>query len=93
MTPNQRSVYNAIRDLTVDGVSPSIREIAAHVGMGNSGVMVALERLLADGMVTRSEGRHRSLRVIGHFDETAIRQMSHSDLLALRTLIDRRLCA
>lgn len=54
MTPRQQSVLYAIRDLTRDGMAPSIREIAAHVGLsGVSSVHRALEALEAQGRIVR----------------------------------------
>lgn len=90
MTRAQAAVLNAIRVLTVEGVSPSMREIGAEVGIGVSWVHRCVEALEAQGRVRR-EGDRRCLIVIGDFDRERIEQMPHADLLALKEIIDRRL--
>lgn len=90
MTPLQGRVLNAIRELTVDGVSPSLREIVDHANSSLHPVHKAVEGLIALGRVRR-EGHHRGLRIVGDFDHRAIEQMPHAELLALKTIIDRRL--
>lgn len=92
MTRAQLAVINAIRDLTVDGVSPSMREIGEEIGVGVSWVHRCVEALEAQGRLRR-EGDRRGLIVIGDFDHQRIEQMPHADLLALKAIIDRRLGA
>lgn len=61
MTPRQQSVLYAIRDLTRDGMAPSIREIAAHVGLsGVSSVHKAITALEAQGRLIRSGSAQRA---------------------------------
>lgn len=92
MTPRQRQVMDAITYLSDRGVSPSMREIAAHVGIGVSHVHRIVDSLESHGRLRR-EGDRRGLIVIGDFDEERIARMPHADLLALRAIIDRRLGA
>lgn len=94
MTPMQRKMLTAIEELTVDGVCPTYRDLQAHLGMSSlNNVHRLIHVLLEEGHLARTEGRARSLRVVGQFDEAAIERMSHADLLALRGQIDRRLAA
>lgn len=65
MTPQQNAVLIAIRDLTVDGVSPSIRELMAHTGLNSTnqvhGCVLALEQ---QGFIRRTPNRRRRIEVI-----------------------------
>ncbi|MBI1682357.1 LexA family protein [Caulobacter hibisci] len=62
MTPFQASVLAAIRDLTRDEISPSVRDIGVHVGAGVSSVHAALVLLEQRGVIKR-EGR-RSITIL-----------------------------
>lgn len=65
MTPQQNACLIAIRDLTVDGVSPSIRELMAHTGMNSTsqvhGCVKALEQ---QGFIRRTPNRWRRIEII-----------------------------
>lgn len=65
MTPRQKDMLDAIRDLTVDGVSPTYEQLRVHLGIASkSGVnrmIVALERL---GHVRRLKGCRRTVEII-----------------------------
>ena len=69
MTRRQQSVLYAIRDLTCDGMAPTIREIAEHLGLrGVSSVHRSIEQLEAEGRIVRGwliDGRReaRGLRL------------------------------
>ncbi len=92
MTPRQKAVLDAVRDLTVDGVAPTFQEIADRVRTSKGGVHRYIEHLEAQGLIIRGERRDaRTLRVVGHFDDRALANLSHHDLLALRDAIDARL--
>lgn len=93
MKPRQKQILDAIRDLSAEGVSPSLQDIADRVGLSSrSNVHNRVEELIAMGRVTRG-GRYesRTLRVVGEFSPQAIANMSHADMLALRAAIDARL--
>jgi SOS-response transcriptional repressor LexA len=97
MTPRQKQVLNALRDLTVDGVPPSMRQIAQHVGLKSpSTVHKVIETLEADGLVSRAnrwgfKRPNRSTNSIGAFDQRALDQLCHADLIALKATVDARL--
>lgn len=64
MTPRLQSVLNAVRDLTVDGVSPSYQEIAEHIGVSSKGrVCRMVDDLVDRGMIVRTPGKQRCLRL------------------------------
>lgn len=91
MTPKQQTVLNAIRELTVGDVGPSMRGIATHTGLGLNSVFRIVEVLLAEGHVYRTGAAVRGIRATGHFDDRALSNLSHHDLLALREAVDARL--
>lgn len=91
MTPRQQSVLDAIRDLTRGDVGPSLREVAAHLGMGVTTVVWHVDALIAKGSVYRTGDARRGLRAVGHFDDRALANLSHHDLIALRDAVDARL--
>lgn len=94
MTPMQRKMLAAIEELTVDGVCPTYRDLQARLGMASlNNVHRLIHILLEEGHLTRTEGRARSLRVVGAIDRRALDRMSHADLIALRSEIDRRIGA
>lgn len=99
MTPREKDCLDAIKALTVDGVAPTVQELANHIGLkSKSGAYRLIESLEAQGLVTRGPilwRNHgaRKLAVVGHFDSSALDRMSHADLLALRSQIDRKLAA
>lgn len=65
MTPQQNAVLIALRDLTVDGVSPTIRELMAHTGMNSThqvhNCVLALEQ---QGFIRRTPNRRRRIEII-----------------------------
>lgn len=91
MMPRQKAVLDAIRDLTADGVGPSLRDIAARTGFALGAVHRFVEALIVEGHAYRTGNAHRGIRAVGHFDDRALANLSHHDLLALRDAIDARL--
>lgn len=65
MTPKQAEMLDAIRDLTRNGVAPSYRELATHLGMKSiSHVYDRLRLLKREGLVHFTPQR-RSLIILG----------------------------
>lgn len=99
MTRREKQCLDAIMALTIDGVGPTLQEIADHIGLkSKSGAHRLIEALHAQGLIDRGPvhmAHHgpRKITVVGAFDRSAIDRMSHADLLALRDQIDRRLAA
>lgn len=91
MTPKQQAVLDAIRDLTDGDVGPSLRDIGARLGMSASGVHRIVEALIVEGHAYRTGNAFRGIRAVGQFDDRALANLSHHDLLALRDAIDARL--
>jgi DeoR/GlpR family transcriptional regulator of sugar metabolism len=50
---------------THNGLSPTVRELAAGCYMSNALVMRGLDYLHAQGKLTRQEGKARSIRLVG----------------------------
>ncbi len=65
MTQADRDTLAAIRTLTRDGVSPSLAEIAAFLGISSRGYAhTRVQRLVAEGFVMITPGKARSIVVI-----------------------------
>ena len=66
LTPIQRDILEAIRNLTRDrGRPPTLREVAAHVKISSTGALsYQYRRLEAKGYIRRDIGRPRSIEVI-----------------------------
>ncbi len=65
LTPTQHRVLSAIRDhFTAHGYPPSIRELAASVGLSVSTVSYQLGRLQQMGWIRRHPNRSRSIVVL-----------------------------
>lgn len=91
MTPQQHSILDAIRSLTVDGVSPSYDDICLHVGLASkSTVFRAVRTLEREGWLVRSSDCARTLLPT---TPQPLDRMSRKALLALRSEIDQRLAA
>lgn len=89
MTPTQAEVIATIRRLTVDGVSPSYRQLAAELGISSTQAIHAmLHRLRALGLVDFDDGRKRTLRVI---EPDPLAGMNIVELRRLRTKINAKL--
>lgn len=59
-TPRHVTVLKAIKTLTKDGVAPTIREIASHLGLkGLSGVHASIRQLEEAGEISRAYGLQR----------------------------------
>lgn len=65
MTPDQRNCLDALKRLTVDGVSPSYVELAAALGVkSKSGVFRRVAELERLGLVSVDRWRSRGIIVI-----------------------------
>lgn len=65
MTPGQNACLQAIRELTVDGVSPTYSQICERLGLASkSGVLRMVDALERQGFVRRDPHRHRSLAIV-----------------------------
>lgn len=65
MTPKQAAVVAAIRELTVDGVAPTYKQILQHTGIKSGGSLCAtIDRLVRQGVLVREAYRSRSLRIV-----------------------------
>lgn len=89
MTPAQAKVIATISRLTVDGVSPSYRDLAKALDIRSlQAIHAMLHRLRALGLVDFEDGRRRTLRVIG---SGLLHGMSMTELRRLRSSIDAKL--
>ena len=81
MTPRQHSVMQAIRELTVDGVCPSMEQIADRVGLVSKGnVHKIIQDLIALGHLKRPQA---SLRARARSYEFVGRQVTDAELEAM----------
>lgn len=88
MTPRQSACLIAIRDLTVDGVSPTLQEIADHIGAASrSKVHYLIAALLEQGHLRRPIGRrsYRNLEVVSSrlVTDADIARMDDDELASL----------
>ncbi len=93
MTPKQKKTLDAIRLLSDEEVSPSYRQLAAHLGFGLGQVHRHVSYLVQEGFVVHVEGRYRTIRVVDRFKPEHLESFSHGELLSLRNAIDKRLSA
>ena len=64
MTPRQRQCLEAIRDLTVDGVSPTFEAIRERMGLASkSGVHRYVTSLRERGVLTQTPHRRQALSI------------------------------
>lgn len=86
MTPQQNACLVAIRDLTVDGISPTFEEIGRRIGLASkSGVSRLIDALQEQGYVRRSAyTTNRCVEVIerhgGAISDARIASMSNEAL-------------
>lgn len=64
MTPREGDVLQAIRDLTVNGVAPTLEEIGYQINAHKSGVYRFLVSLRRQGNVAWEPRRRRSLVIV-----------------------------
>lgn len=88
MTPKQQTVYNSIRAL-IDkhGVSPTMREVAAHAGMTESAVRPKIHSLRRLQMITMVPNSRRSIRLVERTKKAATHvspDRHHTEALRLR---------
>lgn len=64
-TPRQQDLLRSLERLTRErGYTPSVRELAEDLGLASTNSVASLvEALLAEGLILKTEGRHRSLRL------------------------------
>lgn len=96
MSPLQNACLLAIRDMTVDGVSPSYEELQHRLGLGSkSGVFRLIEELERQGFIRREPSRYRSISVIerqgGGISDARIAAMSDEALESALTRISAAL--
>ncbi len=64
LSPRQADCLQAIRDLTFDGVPPTVAELSAHLGLNVSGAHRLLSALRLRGKVDWRKGEARSLYIV-----------------------------
>ena len=65
MTPRENACLIAIRDMTVDGVSPTLEELQFRLGLSSkSRVHVLISGLEADGYLRRTPEKRRNIVLI-----------------------------
>lgn len=86
MTPRERECLQAIKDLTVDGMTPNYDALAAHLGIASKGgVSRMIESLVAQGYLRKRFRKRGGLTVVDHpviFDQD-LNRMTEADLVAL----------
>lgn len=66
LSPHETNVYTFTRRyLSKHGISPSLQEISAAVGLSPTMVKRYLDKLEAHGKIAREPGQARSIRIIG----------------------------
>lgn len=86
MTPQQNACLIAIRDLTVDGITPTYEEIQLRIGQASkSGVSRLIDGLVEQGYIRRSASTtYRRLEIIerhgGAISDARIASMSNDAL-------------
>lgn len=84
MTPQQSRCLASILALTVNGVSPTIREIQASMGLSSTSRAYALvESLKDDGLISFQRSRKRSIVVLADQPAYARRALSALETPAL----------
>ncbi len=65
MTPRERDLVEAIRRLTVNGVTPSYDQLVVALGLGSkSGVHRMVGQLVEKGVLRHGHGRRRNLVIV-----------------------------
>lgn len=73
LTEPQKRLLQALESyIARNGISPTMRELAAEVGHGVAGVFKQIQRLERNGYVSRTAGKSRSLKVIRSANEEAV---------------------
>ena len=85
MTPQQNACLIAIRDLTVDGICPSLEQLRQRLGLASkSGVHRMVLSLEEQGFVRRDEFRQKRIEIIerhgGAISDARIASMSNEAL-------------
>ena len=91
MTPKQKQMLEAIRELSSDGECPSFEELRAHLGLSSKRqVSVLVHGLVDGGWLVCPPNRRRALRLTLRSD---LDGLNPQQLLSLRRDIDARLHA
>lgn len=85
MTPQQNACLIAIRDLTVDGICPSLEQLRLRLGLASkSGVHRMVLSLEEQGFIRRDEFRQKRIEIIerhgGAISDARIASMSNDAL-------------
>lgn len=94
MTPRERECLQAIKDLTVDGVTPKYDALAARLGIASKGGIARLTASLeAQGFLRKRYRKRGGLTVVDHpiiFDQD-LNRMTVADLTSLATRVQAAL--
>lgn len=72
ITPIQQKIYNYLLEKSKDGMTPSVREIGAAVGLrSTSSVQANLDSLEAAGYIQRPPMLKRCIKIVGQADNVA----------------------
>jgi len=84
LTPRMAQCLQAIRDLTKDGVSPTVREIMEHTGVASPrNVHDTLVLLKERGVIDWMRRRSRSIRIVERPSRAELARLSSEDLRAV----------
>ncbi len=84
LTKQQNAMLRAIKDLTVDGVSPSYDELAVHLRLHSKGAVAYLLTILKQkGRIAWEPNRARSIRVLDVGEAAGETDMSIPRLAAI----------
>lgn len=73
LTEPQKRLLQALESyIARNGISPTMRELAAEVGHGVAGVFKQIQRLERNGYVSRTAGKSRSLKVVRSANDAAV---------------------
>lgn len=91
MTPQMRDMMAAVRLLSADGVPPTIRQLAAHLGLASvSGAHRRLCLLRDRGLIEWTPGQAHSIRVVEeHLDPARLARLSTRELMTGAAAITR----
>lgn len=65
MTPAQKQVYDAIKELTRElDVAPTVREVGAKTGHSASNTQRKLKVLRREGYITWKNGKSRTIKIL-----------------------------
>jgi len=83
LTPAEKKVLTALYDLSTPTHTPSIEELARHIGLkSKSNVHYHLGHLVELGLVSRGNGSHRSFRAVRKTETMTVKPPDHAASLA-----------